>query len=147
MKLARFLVNVTKIGALTISFGVIGVAPYVAKTDFSDPRWHWQNQFTDKSKWPYDYKDTCYFNKSRRRCTVLNTRGRYTISKNNHVEILWEDGDITLFRLLERPQKGARVLINNSTPGVIQSASYMNDVLSFRIKSSSGNTLRFQTSD
>ena len=124
---------------------VIGVAASGANA-YAD-KYYWSNQYTDRSKYPYDYKSICYFNKTRRRCTVMNSRGRYNLSKNNHVEILWEDGEVTTMRYLEPPKKGAKVLLNNDTPGIIQSSSYMNNVISFRIKSTTGNILRFQTSD
>ena len=117
----------------------------------SNPAWtggkhemHWSESYTDRSRWPYDYKSTCYFNNIRKKCTVMHYAGRYNISKNNHAEIAWEDGDITTIRFLGGLKKGKKVLLNNQTPGIIKSAGgLMNDKIILQIKSSTGNVIRF----
>ncbi len=147
MKLASNLIRAAKSVVLIAGICAASHTVHAAPRDPWDPKWHWRNQLTDKSQWPYDYKRTCYFNNLRRRCTIFSHSGRYTVTRNNHIDILWEDEEVTSIRYLEPPQKGAKVLINNTIPGVIQSSSYMNNVLSLRIKSSSGNTIRFRTSD
>lgn len=95
------------------------------------------------------YKDTCYFNNQRRRCTVITWKGRTQPIKGSDIDILWEDGEVTTVKFLGPGPlaKGGKVLLNGSTPATNEGISLMNALNMIRIRSSTGNTIRFRWGD
>lgn len=110
-------------------------------------RFRWPN-LRDKTELRA-YKDTCYFNNHRRRCTVITWKGRTQPTKGSDIDILWEDGEVTTVKFLGTGPlvKGSKILLNRSTLATNEGISLMNALNMIRIRSSTGNIIRFRWGD